>query len=448
MQTITHGLEEPSSVSPGSEEQQSHGLLRAFLALHHRNFRLFFFGQLISLIGTWMQSIGQAWLVLELTHSAFLLGVVGALQFLPVLFFALFGGVLADRWPKRTVLMFTQSSAMLLALVLWALVLTGTVQLWHILILATLLGLTNALDMPTRQAFVVEMVGREDLPNAVALNSSIFNMARIVGPGIAGLLIAALGVAPLFLLNGLSFIAVLIGLALIDMSKLHAVEKRITAAGVEVKQSTMKSLREGLHYVFKTPSVLLIIAFVGAISLFGINFNVILPLFATEVLHVGATGFGFISSAFGVGSLISALWLAWSNQKPDIKQLLVGGTAFCVAEAIFAISHLYVLSLVLIAAVGFAQIAFSAIANTTLQTVAPDHLRGRVMSVYMVVFAGSTPIGNLFTGALAAPFGASIALLVGALVSLASAIVGWFYRKPAEQSLAQATSFSEIIEVQ
>jgi MFS family permease len=448
MQTISKSKGEVQHASPASEKQQSHGLLRAFTALRHRNFRLFFFGQLISLIGTWMQSIGQSWLVLELTHSAFLLGLVGALQFLPVLFLALFGGVLADRWPKRTVLMFTQSSSMVLALVLWVLVFTGAVQLWHILILATLLGLTNALDMPTRQAFVVEMVGREDLPNAVALNSSIFNMARIVGPGIAGLMIAILGVAPLFLLNGLSFIAVLIGLAMIDMSKLHAMERRIATHGANVKQSTFKSLKEGLDYVFKTPSVLLVIAVVGAISLFGINFNVVLPLFATEVLHVGATGFGFISSAFGAGSLFSALWLAWSNQRPNVKMLLFGGTAFCVAEAAFAISHLYVLSLVLIAAVGFAQIAFSAIANTTLQTVSPDHLRGRVMSVYMVVFAGSTPIGNLFTGAIAAPFGASIALLAGALISLAAAVLGWFYRKPAEKSLATSTSFSEVIKVQ
>jgi MFS family permease len=448
MRTISQSEGEAQSTSFVSDKQQAHGLLRAFIALRHRNFRLFFYGQLISLIGTWMQSIGQSWLVLEMTHSAFLLGLVGALQFLPVLFLALFGGVLADRLPKRRVLMFTQSSSMILALVLWVLVLTGTVQIWHILILASLLGLTNALDMPTRQAFVVEMVGREDLPNAVALNSSIFNMARIVGPGIAGLLIAFLGVAPLFLLNGLSFIAVLIGLAMIDMSKLHAMEKLITAQGASMKQSTLKSLKEGLDYVFKTPSILLIIAVVGAISLFGINFNVILPLFATEVLHSGAAGFGFISSAFGVGSLLSALWLAWRNQKPSIQQMLVGGTAFCVAEAVFAISHLFVLSLVLIAAVGFAQIAFSAIANTTLQTVSPDHLRGRVMSVYMVVFAGSTPIGNLFTGAIAAPFGASIALLAGALVSLAAAILGWFYRKPAEKSLAESTSFSEVLEVQ
>jgi len=441
MQTISHQDEKPILV----EQQQAKGLLRAFTALRHRNFRLFWFGQLISLIGTWMQSIGQAWLVLELSHNALTLGLVGALQFLPVLFFALFGGVFADRWPKRKVLLFTQSSAMILAFVLWILIITGVVQIWQILVLATLLGFTNALDMPTRQAFVGEMVAREDLPNAVALNSSLFNMARIVGPGIGGLIIALLGVGPLFLLNALSFIAVIVGLALIDQNRLFVHEKHL-GEGDHVKQGTLKSVREGLSYVFHTPSVALIIAVVGIISLFGINFNVVLPLFATDVLHVGATGFGFLSSAFGIGSLLSALWLAWANRRPSIRQMLIGATAFGITEILFALSHTYILSLVLIAAVGFAQIAFSAIANTTLQTVSPNHLRGRVMSVYMVVFAGSTPIGNLFTGGLADPFGASIALLAGAGLSLAAAIGGWFYRKPAQSSLVEATALSELEE--
>src|SRR5712671_5772276 len=225
MKSLSHDSAELpiSVVITEEEEQQARGLLRAFIALRHRNFRLFWIGQLISLIGTWMQSTAQAWLVLELTHSAWWLGVVGALQFLPVLFLALFGGVLADRLPKRTVLLFTQSSAMLLAFILWILVATGGVQLWHVLILAALLGLTNSLDMPTRQAFVMEMVGREDLPNAVALNSSLFNMARVLGPGLGGVIIAWLGVAPLFLLNAISFIAVIVGLALIDMKSLHGI---------------------------------------------------------------------------------------------------------------------------------------------------------------------------------------------------------------------------------
>ena len=438
MKTLTHNQREPL-LEQKSQQQQVKGLLRTVVALRHRNFRLFWFGQLISLTGTWMQSIGQAWLILELTHSAWLLGVLGALQFLPVMLLSLFGGVLADRLPKRKVLLFTQSFAMLQATMLWILVATGHIQIWEVLVLAGLLGLTNSLDMPTRQAFVVEMVGREDLPNAIALNSSLFNMARVVGPGLGGLIIAFLGVAPLFLLNAISFIAVIIGLALIRMNDLYALAKRSTSRAETSKQSTMQSLREGLTYVARTPSVLLVIAVIGIISLFGINFNVILPLFATDVLHSGALGFGFLSAAFGLGSLFSALWLAWGNRRPSIQHLLTGALAFSVLEIFFALSHLYVLSIVLIAAVGFAQIVFSATANTALQTVTPDYLRGRVMSVYMVVFAGSVPLGNLFTGGLAHLYGASIALLVGAGLSLIAAITGWILRSPAEKSLAESS---------
>ena len=421
------------------KEQQVNGLLRTFIALRHRNFRLFWFGQLISLIGTWMQSIGQAWLVLQLTHSAWLLGVVGALQFLPVMLLSLFGGVLADRFPKRRVLVFTQSFAMLQAAVLWILVASGSIQVWEVLVLASLLGFTNSFDMPTRQAFVVEMVGREDLPNAVALNSSIFNMARVIGPGLGGLIIAFVGIAPLFFLNAISFVPVIIGLALIRMSELHAIAKPSDMSDVKSKQGTLQSLREGLEYVVHTPSVLLIIAVIGIISLFGINFNVILPLFATDVLNSGAAGFGFLSAAFGLGALFSALWLAWGNRKPSVKYVLVAALIFSVLEILFALTHFYLLSLVLIAAVGFAMIAFSANSNTALQTVSPDHLRGRVMSVYMVVFAGSVPFGNLFTGGLAHVYGASIALLVGGCLSLITAIVGWMLRSPAEKNLAEAS---------
>jgi MFS family permease len=439
MKTLTHNQLEHPIIEQSSQQQQVNGLLRTFVSLRHRNFRLFWFGQLISLTGTWMQTIGQAWLVLELTHSAWLLGVVGALQFLPVMLLSLFGGVLADRLPKRKVLLFTQSFAMLQATILWILVATGHVQIWEVLVLASLLGLTNSIDMPTRQAFVVEMVGREDLPNAIALNSSLFNMARVVGPGLGGLIIAWLGIAPLFLLNAISFIAVIIGLALIRMNDLYALAKRSTSKAEAPKQSTLQSLREGLAYVARTPSVLLIIAVIGVISLFGINFNVILPLFATDVLHSGALGFGILSATFGLGSLFSALWLAWGNRRPSIQHLLTGALAFSVLEIFFALSHLYVLSLVLIAAVGFAMIAFSATANTTLQTVTPDHLRGRVMSVYMVVFAGSVPLGNLFTGGLAHFYGAPISLLIGGGLSLIAAIAGWILRAPAEKSLAEAS---------
>ena len=430
---ISSSQETPAIIVP---PQQAKGLLRAFVALRHRNYRLFFFGQMISLIGTWMQTTGQAWLVLELTHSAWQLGLVGALQFLPVMLFSIFGGVFADRWPKRRVLLCTQSAAMTQATILWVLVASGHVQIWHVYVLALMLGMTNCLDMPTRQAFVVEMVGREDLPNAVALNSSIFNMARIVGPGIAGLVIAVSGVTTLFLLNALSFIAVIGGLALINLKELRA--QAVKHAGQEGAQKTWQSLREGISYVRRTPSVLLVILVVGLVALFGINFNVVLPLFATEVLNVGSIGFGFLSSAFGIGSLISALWLAWGNKQPDIRRLLLASLIFCVLLALFAVSHIYPLSLVLIAATGFSQIAFTALANTTLQTVAPDHLRGRVMSVYMLFFAGSVPLGNLLVGWLSGLYGASLALLICAMLSLIVAAIAWLRRKPAEKDLAES----------
>lgn len=432
-------LSDTKQEQTGSEpfvKQPSRGVLKTFVALRHRNFRLFWGGQLISLIGTWMQTTGQAWLVLQLTHSAWLLGVAGALQFLPVMFFSLFGGIIADRAPKRKVLLYTQASAMLQAAVLWLLIITGTVQLWHVLLLAMLLGLTNAVDMPTRQAFVAEMVSREDLPNAIALNSSLFNMARIVGPGLGGLIIAAFGETPLFLLNAISFLPVIVGLALIDLRQLYIAKPPTRAQS----QGIVESLQEGFAYIARTPSVRLIIIVIGIVSLFGINFNVMLPLFATDVLHAGPTGFGFLSSAIGIGSLLSALWLAWRNKRPTITSMLFATLLFCAFEIGFALSQWYVLSLLLIAAVGFTQIAFSATANTTLQTVTLDSLRGRIMSVYMLVFAGSLPLGNLFMGGIAHFFGAPLALLIGAGLSLLAAISGWVLRAPAEKSVERELS--------
>lgn len=384
-----------------------------------------------------MQTTAQAWLVLELTHSALLLALVGVLQYVPVMVFSLFGGVLADRLPKRTALLFTQSGALLQAVVLWVLVATGAVQIWQILCLAALLGLTTAFDQPTRQTFVVEMVGREDLTNAVALNSSLVNMARVLGPGLGGLLIAWLGVAPLFLLNAISFLAVISGLLMIDQRSLHHLPIRSTG---EKKLSMFQSMREGLSSVWHMPPVLLVIGIIGAIMLFGINFNVMLPLFATDVLHAGSVGYGFLYSAFGVGALFSALWVAWGNQKPNIRSLLIASLVFCVLEIAFALSPFYLLSLCLIAGMGFAQVVMGAIANTTIQTVAPQHLRGRVMSVYLLVYSGGMPLGNLFAGGLAVLFGASISLLIGGILSLIAAIVGWMMRTPAETSLAASAA--------
>ncbi len=409
--------------------------MRAFTSLRQRNFRLFWFGQMISLIGSGMQTIGQAWLVLVLTHSALQLGLVGALQFLPVLLFSIFGGVFADRWPKRRVLLVTQAVAMIQALLLWALIASGTVQLWHIYVLAMLLGLTSSLDQPTRSAFVVEMVGREELPNAVALNSTLANLARIVGPGLGGIIIATSGVAMLFLLNALSFLAALVGLALINSHALHAQAFQQNSAGE--RQSTWQSIHEGMNYVWKTPVIVLVILVVGLVLLFGANFNVVLPLFATGVLQVGATGFGFLSTAIGVGALLAGIWIAWSNLKPTINRALMGLLVFSVLEALFAVSHAYLLSLVLIAGVGAAEAVSGALTITMLQMVAPDHLRGRVISVYILFFTGSIPLGYLMAGWLSGLLGPSIALLICALLCLATVVAGWVWRKPAERNFKE-----------
>ena len=415
-------------------QRPERGLLRTFASLRQRNYRLYWSGQLISVMGTMMQSIGQAWLVLELTQSGWQLGLVGALQALPILLFSLFGGIFADRWPRRRVLLVTQSAAMLQAFLLWILIASGTLQLRHLYLLALLLGLTNSLGRPASQAFVVELVGRENLPNAVALNSSLSTLARIAGPGLGGIIIAASGVSLLFLLNAFSFLPVILGLALIDSCELHAQVSQVARE----RQSAWQSLRQGVDYIWKAPAILLLIPVVGLVLLFGSNFNVVLPLFATDVLHRGAEGFGFLSAATGIGALLAALWLAWSNQQPSIRRVLLGMLIFGVLEALFAVSRIYLLSLVLIASVGFTEETFAMHAMTALQTVIPDHLRGRVMSVQILFFDGSLPLGYMLMGWLASLFNAPIALFTGASLCLLVAGAGWLWRRPAEKDFAQA----------
>jgi MFS family permease len=266
-------------------------------------------------------------------------------------------------------------------------------------------------------------------------------MARVLGPGLGGVLIAWLGVAPLFLLNAISFIAVIIGLVMIDQRTLHALPGRRTD---KQKLSTFQSLREGLYYVWHMPTVLLVIGVMGVIALFGINFNVMLPLFATDVFHAGPVGFGLISSAYGLGALFSALWIAWGNHKPSIRSLLIAAFAFCVLEITFALSPFYIPSLLLITCVGFAQIVMTATANTTIQTVTPNALRGRAISVYLLVYSGGMPLGNLLAGGLTTLFRAPIAFLIGGILSLVAAIVGWMLRKPAEKSLASSMATMSI----
>ncbi|MEO7664944.1 MAG: MFS transporter [Candidatus Limnocylindrales bacterium] len=408
---------------------------RGFRALRHRNYRLFFTGQLISLIGTWMQSVAQGWLVLQLTGNPFYLGLVAAAQFGPVLVLGLFGGLLADGLPKRKTLIVTQTIAMALAFVLFGLTVTHTVQVVHIIVLALLLGCVNAVDMPTRQAFAVEMVEREDIGNAVALNSAVFNGARVVGPAIAGLTIGATDISVAFLINGVSFLAVIVGYLRMDVTTLTTPRAMVRPAGIS---GVVENLAEGLRYVRTTPLVLLPIVVIGLVSTFGMNFSVVIPALARDVLHVGATGYGFLMAATGVGSLIVALTIAFGRRsRPALIGL--GAMALGLAEIGVAATTSFQLALVAMFVVGIGGIGMAATANTTIQLTVPDHLRGRVMSVYTTVFAGSTPLGGLLAGSLAAAFGVPFAIAVGGAGSLIVGVGGYaWYRRIRPQFVGAA----------
>jgi MFS family permease len=401
------------------------GLGRGFSALGHRNFRLFWFGQLISLIGTWMQTVAQGWLVLEMTGDPLALGITAAVQFLPVLLLGLFGGLIADALPKRNTLYVTQGGSAVLALILGALVATGTVQVWMVWVLAAALGTLNAVDMPVRQSFVVEMVGREDVANAVALNSAVFNGARILGPAIGGVLIGIFGLAVCFLLNGLSYLAVLVGLSLMRDEELLAVAHppRPRSFGAVAEQ-----LAEGLRYVRRTTTILVAIGVLGIVSTVALNFQVLIPVYAQSVLHGDATTYGYLMAASGVGSLISALLIAF-GLRPTLRLLLTGAALIGVALIALAFSPSLAVSLPIMGVLGWSVIAMAATTNTLIQLTVPDELRGRVMSVYTTVFAGSTPIGGLLSGLLAAAVGVAATLVLVGSISLATAGVA-FARLP------------------
>ncbi|MEI7743189.1 MAG: MFS transporter [Chloroflexota bacterium] len=408
-------------------------------AFRHRNYRLFFGGQLTSLVGTWMQQVAQAWLVLQLTHNPLVLGAITACAFLPVLVLGLFGGLIADALPKRRTLLLTQVVQMALAFVLFTLVVTGTVQVWHIFVMATLLGITNAVDMPTRQAFTVEMVGREDVANAIALNSAIFNMARIIGPAVAGLTIGFFGgnVAPAFLLNGFSFLAVIAAYAAMRDDDLHTPP---VMARAHSAREVGSQLAEGLQYVRRTDLVLLVTVTVGVVSTFGMNFGVVIPALADQVLHTDATGFGFLMTATGIGSLVAALGIAFSGRsRPAFVPLgaIVLGIGLAAASAV----HVFPLALLAMLFVGLGAISMAATANTTVQLAVPDVLRGRVVSVYTTVFVGSTPLGGLLMGWLASAFGVDVSLLVAGISCLVTGVLvlAWLRRIQGAELFAPAT---------
>lgn len=365
-------------------------LLRSF---RHRNFRLFFAGQFVSLTGTWMQSVAVSWLVYRLTGSSLALGLVGFASHIPVFLFGLFGGCLADRGDKRRILIAAQAAAMLQALALAALTLSGTATVWVIAVLATVLGLVNAVDMPTRQAFVVDMVGREDLHNAIALNSSMFNSARVIGPALAGVLVAAIGEGWCFFANAVSYLAVIAALAAM----------RLPPSGRACTESAMTGrVREGLAYAWGDRRIRAMLGGLVTTSLFGSSFMTLMPVMVDKVLGHDAKGLGFIMAATGLGSVVAALLLALRRESRGLEPWRIAtGLGFGATLVAFGLSRTFWLSLLLAPVLGFCLIFFFAASNTLLQLRSPDAMRGRIMSLYAVTLVGMAPFGALLAGSVA-----------------------------------------------
>jgi MFS family permease len=387
-------------------------LLRAF---RHRNYRLFFGGQLVSLIGTWMQSVAQSWLVYRLTGSPAMLGVAAFASQVPVLLFATIGGAVADRADRHRIIVITQTVSMILALTLATLTLTGTVQVWHVLALAASLGVVNAFDIPARQAFIVSMVGRDDLMNAIALNSSMFNGARVVGPAVAGLVVAAVGEGWCFLFNGISYLAVIAGLLLMDVPKRPRAREQ---------RSVLHDTIEGFQYVTRTAPVRALLLLLGLVSIAGMPYAVLMPIFADQILHGGPRGLGLLMGATGLGALCGALSLAMRSGVRGLgRWVAVSAASFGVWLILFSFSRVFWLSAVLLVPVGASMMVQMASSNTLIQSMVPNQLRGRVMAVYSMMFMGMAPIGALLAGSVAGRLGAPVTVAIGGSISLAAAAV-------------------------
>ena len=393
---------------------------RGFAALEHRNFRYYWFGQVVSVIGTWMQQVSLPWLVLLLGGSPIQLGIVLSLQYAPALFFAPLGGVLADRLDKRRVLMITQSVALLQALALTILTATSLIQIWMVM-LALILGVVNAADMPVRQSFAAELVPRTHLMNAIALNSASFNGARVLGPAVAGLTLALFGPAVNFGINAVSYLAVLLALARMDPAAITR------PARPEHWATVRSSLAEGVRYAVRTPTVLWPLVLLGGVSLFAMNFQTLLPLFAKYTLGLNADGFGLLFATMGAGSLVGSLALAFSARGRLLLRLILGGASgFVAVEVALGLTRAPLAVYPIIAGLGLVSMLMVNSINVMVQNSVPDALRGRVMALYVTVFAGSTPIGGLLAGTVAQLWGAPAGFLLGAgAASLVVILVVW-----------------------
>ncbi|MFZ1217828.1 MAG: MFS transporter [Chthoniobacterales bacterium] len=406
---------------------------KTFSAFKHRNFRLYFSGQLISFTGTWMTTTAQGWLVYQLTGSKALLGVVAAAASAPMLFFATWGGWVADRYPKRSVIVATQICSMLLSLAMAALVWTKAVQPWQIIALAVLGGVTMAFDMPARQSFVIEMTSREDLMNAISLNSSAFNCARIVGPSIAGLLMAHVGIAMCFFIDGLSFIPVIAGLLLMRLPN--------RTAKLDTEAGPLGQALEGFRYVWGHRRVLTILSLFTVVGIFGWSYSVLLPAFAHDILHLGANGYGLLMAGSGIGALAGALTVASAGHILPTRAVALGGVwIFSLTLILFAFNKNLYLGVVLLAVVAFGIVLYFSTSNTVLQSIVPDEMRGRVMGIWALIFGGMIPLGSLEAGVMADFIGTPATMAIGALICGLAALVTLHVIRKREAQLAAARS--------
>jgi len=397
------------------------GLRQTFRALRHRNFRLFVIGQIISLVGTWMQNVAQAWLVYRLTHSELLLGTAWFCTTIPVFALGPLGGLASDRYSRHRLVIFTQSVAMLQALALAILTLSGAIQVWHVLALALMLGTVNAFDMPARQSLIVQLAGRDDLLNAISLNSAIFNAARVIGPGIAGLVVAVAGEGPCFLFNSFSFLAVIGCLLAMRLPKFEC----------RFHDSPWSHLKDGFRYAWRHQTVRRLLMMMAATTIAGMPALVLMPFFADVVFHRGSQGLGYLMAAMGIGAVTGTLVLASRSRMSGLPQVIVYSAATMGAGFIlFSLSEWFYLSLAIMPVIGYSVMRQMASANTLIQTTIPDEYRGRIMALYSMTVVGLGPLGSLIAGALAHAFGARVTVIAGGWLALLAAIAFRFYHPP------------------
>ncbi len=401
--------DESAEISIGENPTWVVKMAEAFPAFHSKNFNWYFWGQLVSLIGTWLQTVAQGWLVLQLTNSAFLIGLVTALSTLPSLLFSLFGGVIVDRLSKKNILLFTQWSSMILAFILGILTVMKLITVWEIAVLAFLLGIINALDIPARQAFIVELVDKEGIASAIALNAGAFNAARVVGPAVAGFLIAIIGTGGAFILNAVSYIAAIISLIYITSKFTPAKEH----------PHPLKAINDGLKYSFSHPIIRTLLIFTGIVSIFGWSYTTIMPIIAQNTFHLGAAGLGYMYAASGLGALIATILVSALSKKVKPLVFIVGGnTLFAISLILFSLTNSIIIALPLLFLSGVGLLAEFATINTTIQHMISDNMRGRVMSIYSLMFLGLFPVGNFEIGYVAEKFGSSFAMILGAVITL------------------------------